>query len=251
MTAKAPTARAKPSAAVRLADIAASLNARQKAYLLTAFDIDQDREANNTGFHAAPARTWRWIEYGPNTEAIGDGVLRRMLREQQEQTGLQLIDKGSGATLAVLYNAGLMESELRNVPLFHIRYRRQVQTLFVKLTPDGRKVARLLRGMPLTKPGGPKPLTLSALRLIAWGQQHPGQRFHWSTPWEGSSYTPDYFRMLAITRGMAKRGLVTGDASSSMRLTPAGEALDVTKEENWEPMRDPGAGGTDQAGPAR
>lgn len=205
---------AKPSAAARLAVIAAQLNARQRAYLLAAYDIDQAREAEHRGPDAAPARVWRWIEYGPDAlrDWLGDGPLRAALQAQD------LVDSGAGATWSALAGHGLIEREYRDTPLHVRRWNHTVQVLYVRMTSDGRKVARLLRGEPATRPRAPggKPLTLTALRLIAYGQAHPSETFDWQAPWAESYWLPDYLMARGVCQGLVTRGLLAGDVPSRL-----------------------------------
>lgn len=246
---RVPAKPAKQSAAARLASIAAGLNERQTAYLLALYDIDQERADANRGFGTAPAATWRWIEYGPdgNRKDLWDGPLRAALAR------LQLVDAGAGATLSVLEGHGLLEREHRATGYAVARWDRSIQSLFVRMTATGRKVARLLRGEPATaaRTPGEKPLTLTALRLLSYGQDHPDDEFHWQAPWEGTYWAPDYRITLSICKGLVNRGLLTGRPPYSLRITPAGQLLDVQAQPNWKPPKAPDAlGGGDRHGGA-
>lgn len=63
---------AKEKLITRISEIAESLNERQRAYLIVAYDEDQRAEEVNSGPGSAPASQWRWLEYGP------DGRVRKM-----------------------------------------------------------------------------------------------------------------------------------------------------------------------------
>lgn len=132
-----------------------------------------------------------------------------------------------------------MTTAYEHTGLIDRRSRRAIQSLMVRLTTDGRKVARLLRGESLTRPKSKetKPLSLTALRLIAYGQQHPEEVFNYHALW--GVYPTNYLVMLAISRGLVKRGLLTGDLKSGLKIAPAGAALDVTKEPKWKPYPKP------------
>lgn len=235
---------AKPSAAARLAAIAAHMNARQRAYLLAVYDIDQAREAANRGPDAAPASVWRWIEYGPDAlrDFFGDRELRAALQAQG------LVDSGSGATWSALASHGLIERKHRDTPLHLRKWDRTLQILFVRMTSDGRKVARLVRGEPATRPRAPKALSLTALRLVAYGQAHPGTTFDWQVPWAESYWQPDYMMAHGVCQGLIKRGLLAGTVPNQLRITPAGQLLDVTAEPNWKPPKASASAGNRPAG---
>lgn len=227
------------TAGVRFNAIADALNERQRTYLLAVYNIDQEREAQHKGFGAAPSRLWRWIEYGPDAyrSETWDGPLRASLAKAG------MIDLGSGSTWSALKDLGLVESKQERTSMIVLRWAREINVMYIRMTPKGRKVARLLLGLPMAKSKNPKPLTLSALRLIEWGQTHQGKPFGWSDPWEGTGWLPDYLMMLAITRGMQSRGLISGDATGGMTLTAAGMALDVTTAPNWKRRGRPGCQG--------
>jgi hypothetical protein len=106
-------------------------------------------------------------------------------------------------------------------------------SLMLRMTTDGRKVARILKGEPLTKPKVDKPLSLSALRLIAYGQANPNEVFDNHAPW--GMCPIDYLTILGICRGLIKRGLLAGEAPHAMRITDTGMTLDVTSQPNWKP----------------
>ncbi|WP_430912183.1 hypothetical protein [Methylobacterium sp. sgz302541] len=218
-----------------LQGVAAMLNERQRSYLLAAYDEDQTREATHCGPGGPPAGRWRWIEYGPVGAKWLDGPGSRLLRAKLAESGM--VSQGTGATWAALAERGLLTTRYEHTGLIDTRSRRAIRSLMVRLTTDGRKVARLLRGEPLTRPRSkePKPLSLSALRLVAYGQQHPGEAFDFHAPWGVCPL--DYLVVLGICRGLVKRGLLAGDPPTRLRITEAGSVLDVTQEPNWKPLR--------------
>lgn len=148
-----------------------------------------------------------------------------------------MVSQGTGATWAALAGRGLLSTSYAHTGLIDTRSRRPIKSLMVRLTTDGRKVTRIIRGEPLTRPRSkePKPLSLSALRLVAYGQQHPEEAFDFHAPWGVCPL--DYLVVLGICRGLVKRGLLAGDPPSRLRITPAGSALDLTREPNWKPLR--------------
>ena len=224
----------KRSAAERLAEIAGELNERQRVYLLAVYDEDQSREANRRGPGGPPASTWRWVEYGAVGARFLDGGrwnLRRVLEARD------LVSEGTGSTWSALETRGLVTTKREHTGLMDARSLRPILSLLVQMTTDGRKVARILRGEPLTKPRVEKPLSLSALRLVAYGQRNPGTEFDWSAPWTGR-FAPDYLMMLAVARGLISRGLLAGEPPHRLRITPAGLALDVEAQPNWKPLRE-------------
>ena len=221
--------------AAALEVIASGLNERQRAYLLATYDEDQAREARNSGPGGPPARRWRWIEYGPVGHKWLDGSGSHLLRTKLAESGL--VSQGTGATWATLVERGLLTTQYEHTGLIDRRSRRPIRSLMVRLTTDGRKVARLLRGEPPTRPRSKEhqPLSLSALRLVAYGQQHPEEAFDFHAPWGVCPL--DYLVVLGICRGLVKRGLLAGDPPTRLRITEAGSVLDVTQEPNWKPLR--------------
>jgi hypothetical protein len=223
----------KTPAAERFAAIAQDLNERQRVYLLTVHDEDQRREDVNRRPGGAMAATWRWILYG----AVGARALDAgwTLRAQLEK--LDLVSEGTGSTWASLEARGLVMTKRVHTGLMDARTLKSILSLMIRMTVDGRKVARLLRGQPSTRPKVEKPLSLSALRLIAHGQKNPDVEFDWSAPWPGG-YGPDFLVVRAVVKGLITRGLLEGEAPHRLKITPAGRALDVTAEPNWKPMRE-------------
>lgn len=214
--------------------MAARLTELQRIYLLTAYDYDQAAEQAHSGFNAPPARIWRWMEYGPvgAKETLGSGELRMKLDR------LNLVSPGTGAVWASLRSKGLVETELRPTGFVNAYSKKSLPSLWVRMTTDGRKISRVLRGMPATKPKEPaKPLSLSALRLIEYGQAHPEKEFYWNAPWDDSGWTADYMMMLSVAKSLIKRGLLEGSAPHHLRITYTGRQLDLTKEPNWAPRK--------------
>jgi hypothetical protein len=114
----------------------ASLNARQRAYLRTLYDCDQDTEALRRDRAARgdwdrmPASEWRWQLYGP-TEPPSQLYVALLLAK--------LVDQGTGATWRALEDRGL--AKCRDVlDAFG------VSLLQVQITPAGRKLVRAATG---------------------------------------------------------------------------------------------------------
>ncbi len=227
--------RAKGTAAESLAaDLAAALSERQRAYLLAVYEEDQIREAARRGPRALSENHWRWIEYGPIGAKWSDRWSATPLRRELDGAGL--VDLETGATWLALVARGLVETKHAHTGFADALGSRPVLSLLVQMTADGRPVARAIKGDPLTatKPG--KDLSLSALRLIAFGQRHPDREFEWLSPWEGALHAPDYLMMLAVARDLIKRGLLAGEAPHGLRIADAGKVFDVTQEPNWRPL---------------
>lgn len=129
-----------------MSDPWASLNDRQRAYLRTLYDCDQQLEALRRDRAArgdwdrTPAQEWRWQLYGP-TEPPSQ--LYRTLH------AARLVDQGTGATWQALEDRGLAKCrdvlDAFGVPL-----------LQVQITPKGRKTVRAATGeqRPKVSPKG-------------------------------------------------------------------------------------------------
>lgn len=209
----------------RQAQAAAALNERQRSYLLVAYAEDQRQEERHRGFGGSPARVWRWMEYGPDRAILlhkPDGELRAQLRK------LDLVDSGAGSTWRSLAERDLIDLDWRPVTA-------RVSSLFVKMTRQGRTVARLLRGEP-PRAKQAAALSLTALRLVAHGQQHPGKEFDIQAPWPWG-YPGDFMMLRMVARSLVKKGLCAGD-DGSLKITPEGLKLDVAAQANWVPMRE-------------
>jgi hypothetical protein len=219
--------------ATKLQALASELNVRQRAYLLAAYAEDQRREEVHRGPGAALASQWRWIEYGPVGAKWLDSPGRFLLRRQLEHDGL--VDQGTGSSWSALEKRGLLRSLHTHTGLVDARSGRPIVSLLVRLTTDGRKVARIIRGEPLTRPGDKeaKALSLSALRLIAYGQEHPDETFDFHAPWGVCPL--EYLVVLGICRGLITRGLLSGDPPHRLEITADGMAMDVTRQPNWKP----------------
>lgn len=221
----------------RISTIAGTLNERQRAYLTVAYDIDQRAERLNAGPGGRKACEWRWLDYGPDGRLrrfTYDGLLRVALEE------MKLIDKGAGSTWHSLEERRLLITERRPIA------EGDLESLFIQLTPDGRRVARVLKGLPLIKPKpdlANKPMSITALRILRFAQQQPTEFIDPFEPWLGRSYYPDPMIALGTARGLAKRGLLQADQrGTSFRITPAGEAIAVEEAENWKPFSAPAMG---------
>jgi hypothetical protein len=229
-------AKATPAVA-RLAGIAETLGERQRSYLLTVHDEDQRGEAaqRQLGPNALPAHRWRWIEYGPVGAKWLDQPGVPLLRRALDQAGL--VDQGTGATWSALVERGLVQRRHVHTGFMDFR-KRPIASLMLRMTPDGRKVARILTGAPLTKPKPAKQHSLSALRLITYGQARPETAFGWSAPWDHTGFVPDYLILQAVARSLIKQGLLAGEAPDHLQITAAGLALDVTQHPAWKPLAD-------------
>jgi hypothetical protein len=219
--------------ATELQAIADALNERQRAYLLAVYAEDQRREAAQRGPGGPSASEWRWIEYGPVGAKFLDNPGAFLLRRVLDQDGL--VDQGTGATWSALIGRKMIKDTKARTGFADARSGRPILSLLLQMTTDGRKVARILKGEPLTKPKVVKPLSLSALRLIAYGQENPGETFDVHAPW--GMCPLDWLTAIAICRGLVGRGLLAGDPPHAMKITAAGAAIDVTKEPNWKPAR--------------
>lgn len=192
--------------------MADSLNERQRAYLLVAYDEDQRQEE----------------EYGPvgSRRLLGDGILREQLLH------MKLVDAGAGATWGSLAERGLILQQYRPTIL------PRTSSLYVRMTTDGRKTARVLKGLPINKPKvAAKPLSLTALRLLHYGQQHPNTQFDYLQPWAERYGMPDFLIVMGAARGLIKRGLLSGDGRT-LQITPSGAIVNVAAEPNWQPFRE-------------
>jgi hypothetical protein len=110
-----------------------------------------------------------------------------------------------------------------------------LHSLYVKMTREGRAVARAIRGeAPRAKPPADA-LSLTALRLIAHGQQCSGSDFEIEAPWPWG-YPGDLMMLRMIARSLVKKGLCSGD-DWSLRITPEGLRLDFAAHPNWVPLR--------------
>jgi len=213
--------------------IAGELNNRQRTYLLAAFDLDQRAEENNKYFGAPPAEVWRWMEYGPigQRRFLGSGELRDQLVRER------LVDSGAGATWSRLGSLRLVE--LKYTPSGFATRGRPISVLWVRMTTRGRRVCRHLRGLPATKPRAPEsPFSLTALRLLDFGQRHPDQKFYWRAPWdEVLARIPEAPIALGVAKGLIGRGLLAGKPQGQLTITPAGRDIDVAAQPNWKPFR--------------
>jgi hypothetical protein len=224
----------------RITEIAESLNERQRAYLVVAYDEDQRAEQANSGPGSVPASQWRWLEYGPDGRVrrmTYDGPLRYALAE------MKLVGHGAGSTWHSLESRGLLNTDHRLIGLGDL------MSLYVRLTTDGRRVARVLKGLPMQKPKidpASKPMSLTALRILYQGQQQPNEFLDPFEPWIGRSYYPPLLVVLGIARGLANRGLLVADKRKlSFKISAAGQAVDIEGAENWQPFLRPAYGEPD------
>ncbi|AGN82262.1 MULTISPECIES: hypothetical protein [Pseudomonas] len=228
---------AKEKLITRISEIAESLNERQRAYLIVAYDEDQRAEEVNSGPGSAPASQWRWLEYGPDgrvRKMTYDGPLRYALAE------MKLVGHGAGSTWHSLENRGLLSTDHRPIGMGDLL------SLFVRLTTDGRRVARVLKGLPMQKPkidAASKPMSLTGLRILHQGQQQPTEYLDPFEPWIGRSYYPPPLVVLGIARGLANKGLLVADRRKlSFKISAAGLAVAIEEAENWKPFARPAYG---------
>lgn len=221
----------------RINGIASTLNQRQQAYLVVAYEHDQRAEEVNSGPGARRADDWRWIEYGP------DGRVRKLTYDGPLRVALEskgLVGHGTGSTWGSLEKRGLILTEHRLIGLGSL------QSLYVRLTTDGRRVARAVQGVAIVKPRTiptDKPLSLTALRILNLCQQSPEKAFDSFEPWIGRPYYPDPMIVLGIARGLVKKGLLqVGSHRALFQITPAGQAIEIESEENWKPFKSPTVG---------
>jgi len=158
----------------------------------------------------------------------------QLLRGVLDSVGL--VDPGTGATWSTLVERGLIQRRHVQTGFPDGRSRQSIASLMLRMTPDGRKVARLLKDEPLTKLKPAKQLTLSALRPIAYGQAHPDVLFGWSAPWDHTSFLPNFLITQSVARSLVKQCLLTGETPDHLRITETGKALDVMQEPAWRPL---------------
>lgn len=128
----------------QLLNTSEALNERQRSYLLTVYAEDQLREIANKGRPGAPpASRWRWIEFGPVGGEFTDNPAVYLLRRPLEHAGL--IDQKTVATWNTLAGHGLMLFRHAHTGFTDVGSGRPVLSLMVRMTTDGRKVARLIK----------------------------------------------------------------------------------------------------------
>lgn len=156
---------------------------------------------------------------------------------------MKLVGHGAGSTWHSLESRGLLNTDHRLIGLGDL------MSLYVRLTTDGRRVARVLKGLPMQKPKidpASKPMSLTALRILYQGQQQPNEFLDPFEPWIGRSYYPPLLVVLGIARGLANRGLLVADKRKlSFKISAAGQAVDIEGAENWQPFLRPAYGEPD------
>ncbi|MGO1049185.1 hypothetical protein [Crossiella sp. CA198] len=141
----------------------AGLNARQRLYLSTIFDFDQQAEADIKRRSAKwmatpPASEWRQITYDIKLpkEIAGYSSVQSVLRRQGEH------DTGSGSTLAALRRRGLVSVIHDQVVVMPFG---AVDRIRVRLTTTGRAAAR--HGAGITAPASPPQGLMARWSLLA------------------------------------------------------------------------------------
>jgi hypothetical protein len=128
-----------------------ALNARQRLYLRTIFEFDQQAEVDIKRSSAKwmktpPASEWRQITYDialPKKAIVSYSSVQKVLRDKGEH------DDGSGSTLAALRRRGLITITRDRVEVL----RMWVPRIRVRLTNLGRAAAR--HGAGITTPAAP------------------------------------------------------------------------------------------------
>jgi hypothetical protein len=207
------------------------LNERQQQYLQAIYETDQEYERMersrwSRGWRARPADEWRWLKY-----ATVDGVLTDLKRRI---VGRNLVDAGTGSTFQALESRGLITCRYETGELGSI-------TLYVRMTPKGRKLVREATGEPREKR-----LPAGTLRKWQWAalaklyaareqgglqQEDFGGRFGgigWNTWLRLRDYKPGALIEEYHTGGFAL-------ASYWIRLSKFGEAY---YEREWQRYRD-------------
>src|SRR5579864_1183185 len=129
----------------------AGLNQRQRQYLQTIYETDQEQEADERGMWKRggtprPARAWRWMEYG-----VFDGVGSTLYTKLYLR---KLIDEGTGSTFNALearhyirckYTCKRRDSDREAKERF----------LMLQITKEGRALVRSATGAQAYRPGAP------------------------------------------------------------------------------------------------
>lgn len=126
------------------------LNQRQQTYLRLIFTADQDAEKVEAakwklGQKRRPASEWRWLLYADL--ASGPTYLKSLLLIAQ------IVDPGTGSTFKALEDRKLIQC----------RHESDIDVVWIRLTTQGRKVARAGLGEQ-----APKKLTSGTLREWHW-----------------------------------------------------------------------------------
>lgn len=113
-----------------------ALNDRQRTWLTTIYEADQEAErlakgAWGRGERPKPASKWRWIEYGITDSPLSSGPSGSL---QSALSKKKVWDQGAGTTLTVLTQAGLIETRRDPDGLGTL--------LWIQLTKAGRAAAR-------------------------------------------------------------------------------------------------------------
>lgn len=150
-----------------------ALNARQRHYLLAAYQLDQQIEQQRRRDFArgmpdperTPAAVWRAMPYGRWQHRVLEGKPPMPLRELLDP---QLVSSGTGSTWKALAERGLVEVSERTICFPSLSLREQYDLPHVSLTRAGRKLARELLGeVRPPRPKKPQPPE-GLLPYLAW-----------------------------------------------------------------------------------
>ena len=150
------------------------LNDRQRQYLVAAYQLDQQLEAEHKqDYHRgiiAPAHEWRRMPYGRWQHFLTKPPtrLRQLIEQEQEASNRRLVDPGTGSTWKALAERGLVEVTDCPICVPGLPLREQYDLPHVSLTRAGRKLARELLGE--IRPPRPKkaPPPEGRLPYLAW-----------------------------------------------------------------------------------
>lgn len=120
-----------------------ALNNRQQHFLRTLYRAEADRAAYYNSQRAMfdplkKGAQWRWLVHNP----VGGGGLQRELKDEPDPKLRN--NQGSGSTYKVLEEAGYLDRRWEIKELYSLAYgKRSVSVLSVRLTPRGRKLAKM------------------------------------------------------------------------------------------------------------
>jgi hypothetical protein len=219
----------------------AGLNQRQRQYLQTIYETDQEQEADERGMWKRggtprPARAWRWMEYGV-FDGVGSTLYTKLyLRE--------LIDEGTGSTFNALEKRGFILCK-------YTMARRDSQRhilepfLMVQITTQGRRLVRAATGAQAYRHGSPGVLKEWHWKAMveAWKSRPQGVKnengYYGHIGWNTWLYLRDY-KVQGDNKPLIEEYSTWGDYLAHvgytpqihwLRLTPFGEQY---CRENWQ-----------------